>query len=340
MNIAIFTKHNDSSPKILAQSLQLQLKSLNVDSFIYFDLDVLNRLVSYKNSKLNFHFWLRRKLIHWVSDKKKIKKLKEYDAIVISECIPNAYYKSYYGIEKLKALIKKPLFVFEVYALENAPTQLSALKTSHNTLANRFDGHLAVSAVTEIRNKFISNAFYLGLQANTWGLNPLPKKELIALVDFVQPGFEEYRVTQIRQLTKAGIKFITLEQRYSIEEIRNIYKQASIYFLQSYEAFGLPIMECLCTGAQVFTPYSSWAMSWRLDDEPKVHGDGILPNCFTVYKDEENLLKELLLFKEAFNFAETPKKVFDIFIENYPTFYKGNKDELLKFVDYIKMCKK
>ncbi len=340
MKIAILTKKNYSSPLILAESLQLQLKAVSIKSSIYFELDVLNRLVSYKHSKLSFQFWVRRKLKNFFADIKFVNELKKYDAVVISECIPNAFLKALYNIEKLQQIIKKPIFLYEVYALENAPTQMDYLQKTNNALLDRYDGHLAVSPVTEIKKNKVNNLFCLGILSNSWNLKPQPKKELLALVDFAQPGFETYRAIQIEQLKKAGIAFISLERRYTIEEIRKLYEQVSIYFMQSFEAFGLPILECLCVGAQVFAPHSSWPMSWRLNEKPEIHGTGVLPACFTIYENEKNLLEQLIFFKNKFNNEETPKKSFNNFINNYPSFYNGNSTEINKFIDYVKMYKK
>ena len=73
-------------------------------------------------------------------------------------------------------------------------------------------------------------------------------------------------------------------------------------------------------------------MSWRLNDNPEIHGAGVLPDCFTVYTNEEQLIKELEKFKANYNEVETSKKVFQNFISNYPTFYEGNEKELKRLL--------
>lgn len=321
-------------------SLQKQLANVGIETVISDNINLLNRLVSLKNNNLRFHFWLWEKLHNYFKDRKTISHLKKADAVVICDCIPNAFWKRLYNIEKLKKITKKPVLVYEVYYLGNAPSQMEALKKNNDLLLERYDAHLCVSPVTEIRAKYPANSFCIGLMAKTWNLNPLPKKDLVALVDFAQPGYETYRNIQIDQLKKAGIKFISLERRYTIEEIRDIYRQVSIFFVQFPEAFGLPILECLCTGAQVFTPDSGWPMSWRLDEDPRVHGTGVLPGCFTVYDCEDDLLQKLLLFKEYFDHTETPLKVFNEFMEHYPSFYEGNSEELKKCLSTISQLSK
>ena len=340
MKILILTRKDHGSPRVLAETLQLQLCENSIDTEILFEIDILSRLEGYKTSKLSFHFWLQKKIAYWLNDRKVIQVLKQADAVVISECIPNAYWKSLYNVTKLRTIINKPVFIYEVYGLCNAPTQIISLQKSGEQVQERYDGHLFVSPITEIRSKPLYNSFCIGLLAKTWNLQPLPKKELIALVDFAQSGFESYRDIQIRQLEKAGIPYICLERRYTIDEIREIYRTVSIYFLQSYEAFGLPILECLCTGAQIFTPNSGWPMSWRLDKNPEVHGPGILPICFTVYNGEYDLLQKLFEFKDKFHSVETPLKVFNEFLTTYPIFYEGYQAELNRFLNYIESYKK
>lgn len=320
----------------MATSLQAQFQGDGIDAEILFELDVLNRLVGYKDSKLSFHFWLQKKIINWFRDRRVIQALKQVDAVVISECIPNAFWKSLYNVEKLKAILKKPVFIYEVYWLGNAPSQIETLQNSGFEVNERYDGHLFVSPVTEIRARLLPNTFCVGLLAKTWNLKPHPKQELLALVDFAQPGYEAHREIQISQLTMAGIPFIALERSYTIEEIRSIYQQISIFFVQFPEAFGLPILECLCTGAQVFTPHSGWPMSWRLDENPEVHGPGILPDCFTVYNGEDDLLHKLLIFKENFQPEITPLTVFADLVKYYPGFFNGDDDAIKKFLKFIK----
>jgi hypothetical protein len=340
LKIFILARDDYKSPRILAKSLQLQLQECGIESEIFFKIEALNRLANYKESKLRFHFWLQRKIAYWYSDRILMQRLKEADAVIISECIPNAFWRNLYHVEKLKSIIRKPVFIYEVYWLSNAPTQIHSLKKNGDEVEKRYDGHLYVSPTTEIRTQPSDNAFCIGLMSKTWDLEPLPKKELLALVDFVQPGYESHRKIQISQLTKAGIPYIALEKKYTIEDIRDIYRQISLFFVQFPEAFGLPILECLCTGAQVFTPDSSWPMSWRLDEYPQVHSPGILPECFTLYNGEDDLLDKLLKFKEKFNQVETPQKIFKEFIKYYPTFYEGNQVELKRCLEFIKMKKK
>ncbi len=335
MKIAILTRPDFRSPRILADALQMQLGKQGREVAIFYEISLLNRLVSFKNSKLNFHFWLKRKLQHFFRDATLFRKLKSFDVVIISECTPNGFTRRLYNVEKFKRIINKPVGFYEVYYLGNAPTKIASLTKNDDALFERFDFHLSITDVAEIKTLPSKNWYPIGIYAESWNLKPTPKKELIAIVDFMQPGYEKHREIEIWALNKAGIKYISLEKQYSFEEIRGIYQQGAIFFVQFPEAFGVSILECLCCGVQIFTKESWWPMSWRLNENPQVHGEGIYPPCFTVYDNEEKLVNELMVFKENYNLTETPKKVFDIFLAHYPQFYYGNETELKRLMQSL-----
>lgn len=339
MKIAILTKPDYSSPRILADSLKNQLIAHNVYAEIFYEISLLTRLVSFFDSKLSLHFWLNRKISKYFHDKKMLKKLNKFDAIIICECTPNGFLRKLYNIEKLKSILKKPILFYEVYYLGNTPSQIKILKENNELLFDRYYIHLAVSGITEIKSSPSPKWNAIGMCANKWNLIPTPKKELIAIVDFLQPGYENSRDLQIKALNIVGIKYISLEKKYSFEDIRKVYQQGAIFFLQFPEAFGVSILECLCCGNQIFTESSAWPMSWRLNEDPEIFGQGILPDCFTTYKTEEKLIKELTTFKNNYDLIETPRRIFNTFLDNYPSFYYGNQlgmQEVLLKLKHIK----
>ena len=128
MRVTILTSPGNGSPLILARSLQSQLEEAGSIAEISEEINVLNRLVSYKNNTLSFHFWLWEKSHNYFRDKKTLQQLKGADAVVICDCIPNAYWKRLYNVESLKQIIHKPVLLYEVFYLGNAPTQIEALK--------------------------------------------------------------------------------------------------------------------------------------------------------------------------------------------------------------------
>jgi hypothetical protein len=74
-------------------------------------------------------------------------------------------------------------------------------------------------------------------------------------------------------------------------------------------------------------------MSWRIDENPQVHSDGILPNCFEVYSSKEELRSSLLRIHSLYDLENTPKIVFSTFIEYYPHFYYGDISMLKNTLD-------
>lgn len=330
MRIAILTKDRNRSPKVLAKGLQQMLTDLNIESKIYFQLDMVKRMFPLSDilsSKIK-RYKIVQKIRHLITDYKLINELKQYDTLIIVETIPNAFWKNHYYISALKKKTGKPVFLYEVYYLGNAPTIQKKLKDENHDGIEKYDGYLSVSELTEIKTEKHKNWTPIGLNLKHAGLEPVKKEKFTALVDFPQPGYEKYREIQLKVLNELHIETIVLEGNYSISEIRELYKQTSVYFMQSFEAFGVPIAECLAYGAFVFTPSSAWPMSWRLDENPKIHREGKLPDIFKVYKDKSDLRNQLISLRENYDLENTPKKVFKQFILTYPHFYAGNLNNL------------
>jgi hypothetical protein len=342
VKIAVLTRSDDRSPKILAQSLASMCVSIGVECDIIYEIGLLIRLQPFwQPLRFPISFFKRIYSIFkfYKSINKLIRKLSTYDVIIISECTPDSFWNDYYAIERLKKILMKPILLYEVYYIGNAPTQVQKLKSANESLFERYDWHLSASRVTEIRTPEEPPWTCVGLNLIGSGLAPSVKKEFIAVVDFQQKGYEAYRKVQIKVLKELGIKTIFLEGNYSIQEIRKIYSDAAVYFMQSTEAFGLPLAECFACGTMVFTPSSSWPMSWRLDEEPQIHGEGTLgEGIFRLYRDEQDLRSQLLELMQNYDLAQTPHWVFSKFTEIYPHYYYGNQDVLKKtlmnFVDF------
>jgi hypothetical protein len=337
IKVAIITRPDYKSPRILAESLAEQFKKNGSFPTVYFEISRLTRLKKIlKTPKTNKkHFYLRTKYKNFFKDFLFLKKLKKYDLIVICECTPNGFWKNTYHIEELKDKLKIPVYYYEVYYLGNTPSQIDSLIKQGNPTIERYDHHLCVSEVTEIIGKKNSNWSCIGLDMMGWGLTPLNKNEFIAVVDFIQEGFEEYHKEQVNALKRLGIKFIVLDKTYSISEIRKIYNSASIFFLQFPEAFGVSIAECLAAGCQIFTPNMSWPMSWRLNSSNDDIITETLPSCFTAYDGFDDLLKKLNDFFSDHNLETTPINIFQNFINNYPNFYFGNPKQIQKIIDEV-----
>ena len=337
--IAIVTKPNYSSPRILANCLQSSFSQVGgIQSEVFHRIFVFKRLLKYAQVARNYNYlsWKAYQLLHYIQDQLFLRKLKEYDAVVIVDTSPKCYLNYSYDFVKLKRELKDiPMIYHGVYYLGNAPTMISYLSKDGHHLEDIFDWHLSVSEVTEIRSKPKAPWSQIGMNLQSTGLVPVPKKELLAVIDFYREGYEEARNEQIKALEATGIPYVVLSGNYTIEEIREVYKKATFYFLQFPESFGLPIAECLSCGVYVFTPDTSWAMAWRLDEEVQIHGPGKLADCFVVYEGQEGLQEKLQHFKANYDLQNSPKEVFQIFMDNYSDYYSGNKAEFGKFLEKL-----
>lgn len=336
LNIAIMCGPDNGSPRVLAETLEQFILKLGHNPKVYYRVKAFKRLLSYKQANYNPFLWLFYKLKNYSGDRKLFSELKNKDAIIICDWTPNGFYRQTYNIEKLRGIVNhKPILYYAVQFLENSPTIIEKLKAGNHALRERYDWHLTVSAVTELRGKPSPPWNQIGMYLKSTGLKPVVKKEFMVIVDFLRPGYEEYRATQIKVLQELGIKYISLEKEYSLEEIRELYKQSALIFIQFPEAYGLPIAECLSCGSYIGTPHSSWPMSWRLDDKLEVHGPGTLPDCFLVYDGEEDLKNKLTVMRDNYDLKATPEKVFGTFIRFYPTFYEGNAESLSEVLKRI-----
>jgi hypothetical protein len=337
--VAILCRPDDKSPKILAKSFGKLCNEIGVESKIFFNgTGMLSRLFGlFEKTRFNnnFQFRARQKYFHLIRDFKLIRELRSYDLIILSECIPNAYWRGFYDIEKLKKLIKKPIALYEVYFLGNSVTHTQMLKQQNHFGIERFDWNFSISEITELRSfpNNLSRWSTIGLNLEDSNLKCENKDEIIALVDFEQDGFIESMKEQIEILEMfPKIKIINLKGSYSMEEIRTLYKSASLFFIQFPEAFGVSIAECLSTGCMVVIKEINWAMSWRLQNQ---FGIEYLPECFFAYENKNNLYEFLKNFTKNFDSTNTPKKTHDIFLKYYSNFYYGNPHQLKKSIDFL-----
>lgn len=338
LKIGLVCNAENGSPKVLAETLNEFIRNTTNDSTeVFYELKALKRLLPSSKVKYNKIIWALFKLRYFFRDKNLFKKLKTKDAIIVCSTTPVAFYNDSFNIKKFKSILNnKPILYYAVQYLENSPTQVESLKAGGHDSLKRFDWHLAVSAVTELRGKPAPPWNQIGMYLTSTDLKPTVKKEFYAIVDFVREGFEHYREEQIKVLEELNISYISLEKKYSMEDIRKIYQQASLFFIQFPEAYGLPIAECLACGSYVLTPDSSWPMAWRLDEKLEVHGPGELPECFVVYNDYDDLKNQLQKIKDEYDLEETPKKVFNTFLEYYNDFYNGNVEALKEVLERIR----
>lgn len=330
LNISIISEPGYASPRVLSEVLKLFIEKNGHSAKTYYRSIALKRLFDSKTVGKNKVLWLLYRLKYLYLDNKLFESLKISDAVIICSTIPYAFLGNTYNIEKLKTKIKnKPIFYYGVRYIKDCPSQLEKLKSLNNASVEKFDWHLTVASAVSTEKNPVSPWTQIGLNLKCTGLRPNEKKEFIAIVDFERKGYEHYRQNQIQALNELGIPFISLEKSYTIKEIREIYKKAAIYFIQSSESFGVPIAECFSCGSYVFTPDSKWPMAWRLNEKAENNKPNSLPECFVVYNDRKDLKNKLITLRDNYNLEKTPKKVFDTFYKNYPRFYDGNRDALL-----------
>lgn len=337
--IAILTRPDDASPKILSQSLQEMIQDCGGECDIFYEISMLMRLLPLfgeNKQKGKIHFVLRRKARFFFRDLQTLNALKKYDAIVISDCEPNGFWKDLFNVEKLRSILQKPIIFHEVYYLGNLPSHIQTLKEGNHPTMERYDWHLAVTDTTEIKSKPQAPWSRVGLNLKQSGLVPKEKDSFFAIVDFVQKGYEKYREDQVRALEELGIPYLSFTERMPMKKIREHYQNASLMFLEFPETFGVPIAECFSAGTAIFTPCSSWPMSWRLDENPQMHQEGKLPDCFYVYQDYEDLKKQLKDFQTQFHKTNTPKAINQSFMDNYPHFHHGDLESVNDFLNRVK----
>ena len=146
------------------------------------------------------------------------------------------------------------------------------------------------------------------------------KGEFIALLDFERPFYMKERLIQLQALEETNTKYIVLNGHYSIQEIRQIYRKCSIYFLASHESFGLPICELQACGSYIFTPYLYWPIAHLIKENQHISETGKLSPNFIVYdNDKTKLTEEMIKIKNFYD----PQRVVDTFKSYDPHYFTG-----------------
>jgi hypothetical protein len=120
------------------------LEKAGVEVDLSFNINYLSRLLPLwgENKRQGrFHHRFRRKYERLFSDLKFKAKLKTYNAIIISTCAPNGFWRHEYDIEELKKICGTIPIVFHgVYYLGNTPYQIKQLKKNNDRLLNAMTG--------------------------------------------------------------------------------------------------------------------------------------------------------------------------------------------------------
>lgn len=339
MKIVIITRPENRSPKVLAYSLRNMLSSNGVECDIIENIDFLRRLLPIYKKPTRWNKYLHRRLEDKIrflkKDNELIARCKQADAVIISECIPNAYWKNYYALTELKKKIAgKPFGLLEVFYLNSAPHFREKLLDAGDNVEDIFDFQLAVTDKSYVPAVLGPTMFTVGLDLASFTLKPTPKVKFRVLVDFEWDGSEAIRKEQIDVLEKLGIEYTVLKGEYTPAELRKLYSESSVFLIQHFESFGLPIAECLATGTHIMTANAGWPIAFRLNPSAGIYKESELPSCFSVYTDGADLEQKLRGLQKE-NQSVFYQKNFDVFQENFPTYYTGNLHELKNFLSFL-----
>jgi hypothetical protein len=358
MHVVILSRSKNRSPLVLAQSLKSQLENCGCRVTLVGDADgLLRRILPLSELPIRWsnrlHYRIRQKLLNFFRDRKSINMMKTADAVILSECIPNAFWKNYYDIETLRKLLGPiPIGFLEVFFLRGAPVLRQRLEFDGDHLEDRYDFHLGVSVISYVKHKPSNNEFAVGLALDAIsGLNSTQRKEFHVLVDFVYPGNEDLLNHQCQVLKAHCIPFTVLQGEYSFEEIRKLYRQSAVLLIQHPESFGLPIAECLACGCMIMTPHSAWPMAFRIEESPtpvnenpvrtngelQDYGHGILPpELFRIFEGKQAFENSIVALRAEYDQDFTPQNTARTFRSIYPQFCVGDNQEVQRLCTLLR----
>ena len=284
-----------------------------------------------------------RKLIREVPSKRRfVDRLRSCQVIVVVDSAPRPFLRGVWQIEKLRRLLpEKPIVLYDLSYLGTRPSLPGWIRNGHPAKGlppggfglERFDWYLCASLVAEIGLPAEPQpCSVIGVDLDDLTLWPERKREFRALIGFEQAPHAAERALQIQACEETGTPYTVLQGHYAMEEIRKIYRQASIYFLAGRESFGLPICELQACGSYVLTPDAAWAPSHWLKADVAVPGPGSLSPNFVVYgHGREGLKEEIARLKKTYD----PQRVFDTFLRFHPQHFRGNVPALAGFLGQI-----
>jgi hypothetical protein len=175
---------------------------------------------------------------------------------------------------------------------------------------------------------------HIGLDLDDGLLYPDQQGKFSALVDFVRNGADNlaYRKVQLEALELAGVDYVVLEGRYTMEEIRAIYRRTSMYFLAFCESFGLPVAELQACGSKIYMPSPYWASSHWISESAYGPREPLYSSNFVVYENDPEKLADRIR-EEARTFD--PANVRATFERVQPELLHGDCAALLDFLERV-----
>lgn len=267
-------------------------------------------------------------------------RLGEFDLIVVICHIPDAFLADKLcGIERLRQQFKTPIVLYQNYYLPTRGDWAERIKARGGFGLERYDWYLPASVVSEYaltqdvltqdtttpephRFSLIGHDLRddsLFVESNK------ADKPFKVLLDFERKGFEAFRALQIEALEQTNTDYTQLSGRYSLADIRQIYRQHSALFLSFRESFGLPVVENQLCGNFIFAPHKKWVPSHYIDKPLHQAGEGALGVNFRIYDNQlETLKAQIIQCRENYQ----PKQVVVDFKRQYPQLYHGDLEAL------------
>ncbi len=273
----------------------------------------------------------------------------DVDLIIVVLNVPASFAKGPYpGIESLrKRWPNVPIVNYDVHFLPTLDSwarfllrgEKAALRKESARIfergffgMERYDWYLMASVERELRLPPEPLPYsHIGLDLDDRSLYPDQQGKFSVLVDFIRQGAENlaYRKVQLEALKLSGVDYVVLEGRYSMDEIRAIYRRTSMYFLAFCESFGLPICELQACGARVYMPDTYWASSHWLSDNHHGPREPKYSSNFVVYENDPGPLAERIR-EESRTFD--PAGVRATFERVQPQLLHGDRPALLDFL--------
>ena len=345
MKIAILANNKTDFINPLARGLHSMLSKLNVDSDVLYDGHkwLTNPNHRTATGKINYTN-LAKKIIKEIYCKTVFcRKLKKYDIIVAVINMPSSFLKTYMqNLDIIRKNLNTPIVNYDLHYLGTRGPWIDWILNGnpvHNILPGigygleRYDYYLMLSVVNEFpMPKAAHPCSVIGADLNDGTLFSEQNEKFIALLDFERKNFLPERKIQIEALEETNTDYLILDRKYTLDEIRSIYRKTAICFLAHRESFGLPICELQACGSYIFSPYEHWAGSHYIKDIYLPWEENLSSN-FIIYNNEKELLKnEIIRIKRNYN----PHKVIENFRNNYPHYWEGDLDKLSEFIKKVK----
>ena len=89
MKIAIISRPEIGSPRVLAETLNHFIRSVGRESDVFFKAKSIRRLLRSNKVGYNALLWTLYKLVYWVNDRLFFNKMKKYDVVILCDCKPD-----------------------------------------------------------------------------------------------------------------------------------------------------------------------------------------------------------------------------------------------------------